>query len=598
MLKLTAITLFILSCTFTIKAQFKVIDASDIDGRYPVHFFPDVEGKIVIGDTNFRHLSKENQREGIETFPGFPVLVPGSNERGGVYGNLDNDPEMELIYPVDAVLYAFNIDGTAVDGWPKTLDFPTDGAAAFGDIDGDGRGEIVVTTHQPASFAFGSVYAFEADGTDVAGFPVATEGGGVRTPALADLDGDGAHEIIFTVRAWPDGFVYVLSGDGSNYPNFPIRMDYIPGSDAAIGDIDGDDTPEIVTQSYYGLHAFKADGTLMDGFPYYPGLERVFSYSTPVLADLDSDGKLEIICGDHSTENGSGAIHVVNYLGNPLDGWPKITGSWIYAPPSVGDINNDGLLDIIVGDQALSTSPSNKVYAWTGITADTLDGFPISDLWGINSQVILADIDGDGQIELMFDDNSSVGNYHGYNHDGTIMEGWPLPVNGSTFFINPMVVDIDLDGTMDISGAGYDETLGNLTVYLWNADVEMDNSLAILPTLQYNTRHSGVFGDTLMVGVEEHGGKEAWGHGGMEIYPNPASDYLVIIPEKTTSDREIFVSVYNSSGILVQRNRFNNSSKELRINLGNYSPGLYLVKVEGKTGIIGQEKFILISAKK
>jgi hypothetical protein len=79
------------------------------------------------------------------------------------------------------------------------------------------------------------------------------------------------------------------------------------------------------------------------------------------------------------------------------------------------------------------------------------------------------------------------------------------------------------------------------------------------------------------------------------IYPNPASDYLVIIPEKMTSDREILVSIHNSSGILLQRDRFNNNGKEFRVELGNYSPGLYLVKIEGKTGIIGQEKFILIS---
>jgi hypothetical protein len=594
MVKLIYISTLFLICSFGTKAQIKVIDASDLDSRYLVHSLPDVMGKIVIADTNFRHLSRENQREGLEVFPGFPVSVPDANECGGVYGNLDEDSEMELIYPAGAAVYAFNIDGSYAGGWPKALDFPTDGAAAFGDIDGDGQGEIVVTTHQPGSFAFGTVYAFETDGSDVAGFPVVTEGGGVRTPALADLDGDKALEIIITVRAFPDGFVYVFSGDGSIYPNWPVRMDYIPGSDAAVGDIDGDEIPEIVTESYNVLHAFKADGTLMDGFPYYPGLGRVFSYSTPVLADLDNDGYLEIICGDHSNINGTGAIHVVNYLGNPLDGWPKITGAWIYAPPSVGDINNDGLLDIVAGDQALSSTPVNKVYAWTGITADTLDGFPIADLWGINSQVILADIDGDGNIELMFDDNTSVGNYHGYNHDGTIMEGWPLPVNGSTFFINPMVVDINLDGIMDISGAGYDEITGNLSVYLWNADVEMDNSLAILPTLQYNTRHSGVYGDTLMVGIEEQGGLADWGIGGLEVYPNPASDYLVIVPKKTTSDREISISLYNSAGILIYKKEFNNDGTEIRLDLVGLPSGIYWATIKSNSTSIKPLKFIVL----
>ena len=84
-------------------------------------------------------------------------------------------------------------------------------------------------------------------------------------------------------------------------------MDYVPGSEVAVGDINGDEIPEIITESAYYLHAYTPGGTLMPGFPYSPGPDRVFSYSTPVLADLDEDGNREIICGDHSQTDGSGA---------------------------------------------------------------------------------------------------------------------------------------------------------------------------------------------------------------------------------------------------------------------------------------------------
>jgi hypothetical protein len=602
-LKPASISFLIIICTFPVFGQVRVVDISEIGKfHYPVQILADVEGKVLVEDTNFAHLPIEKSREDIELFPGFPVSVPGQNERGGTYCNLDDDPEFELVYPAGAAVFAINIDGSSLAGWPETLDFPTDGAAAFGDIDGDGDGELVVTTHQTGSFAFGSIYAFERDGSDVNGFPVATEGGGVRSPALADLDGDDALEIIITVRAWPEGFVYVFNGAGDLFPNFPVRMDYVPASAAAVGDINSDGIPEIVTESYYGLHAFTTQGTIVDGFPYLPGLSRVFSYSTPVLADLDSDGMLEIICGDHSIENGSGAVHVVNYLGQPLDGWPKITGSWVFSPPSVGDINGDGLLDIVVGDEILSANPVNKVYAWTGSTADTLEGFPIIDQFGINSQIILADLDGDNNIELMFDDNTSIGNYHGYNHDGTIMEGWPLPVNGSTFYINPMVMDINLDGILDISGAGYDDASGNLNIYLWNTGVVFDKDLAILPILQYNTRHTGVYGDTFMVGVEELGGWEAWGHGGMEagrqggvvVFPNPGMDHISIIVEKVTSDRDISVSIYNSSGTLFLTKEYENDGREIKLNLEGYPSGVYWMTVKSNSSPAKAIKFIVL----
>jgi hypothetical protein len=587
------ISIILLTCFFPAAGQVKVIDASSISINLPVRFFPDVEGKVVVDESYFNYLSSKISRDDISVFPGWPVSRAGTNERGGVYGNLDDDPELELVYPLGSALYAFNIDGSDVTGWPKTLDYPTDGAASFGDIDGDGIGEIVVTTHQTATFAFGTIYAFEINGTDVAGFPVATEGGGVRTPVLADLDNDGALEIIIAVRNWPDGLIYVYYGDGTIFPNWPQRMDYVPGSAVAVGDINGDEIPEIVAESYYGLHAFTFDGHLMEGFPYFPGPGRVFSYSSPVLADLDNDGNREIICGDHSTENGSGAVHIVKYNGNSWVDWPKITGSWIYGPPSIGDINNDGLLDIAVGDQTLSATPLNKVYAWTALTGDPLPGFPITDVFGINSQIILADFDGDDMIELMTDDNTafnSIGKYPGYNHDGTDMENWPLETAGSTFFINPLAVDINLDGIMDISGGGNEQSTGITSVYMWNAGVEFNSSMAVLPILQYNTRHNGVYGDTLMVGLPDLAKEinETW-----KIFPNPASTHLTVISPDLQEKSQL--ELYNSKGIKMSGQSVHSKNQTLQLDLTAYSSGIYWLVVRSNSGIDSAKKIIIIS---
>ncbi len=527
-LRFLHILFLLVVCIFPLAGQNIVIDASSLPGKYSSRYLPDMEGKVVVAEGFSDYILSSSGRDTATVFPGWPLSRTGSNEKGGVYANLDDDPELELVYPAGAVLYAFNIDGTDVPGWPQTLDFPPDGAPAFGDIDGDSIGEIVVTTHQTGTFAFGTIYAFKTNGTNVPGFPVATEqGGAVRTPVLADLDWDGALEIIVALRNWPEGLIYIFKGDGTILPNWPQKMDYIPGSAVAVGDINGDNIPEIVAESYYSLQVYHIDGTILEGFPYYPGLNRVFSYSTPVLADLDGDGNREIICGDHSIDDGTGAIHIVNSDGTPWEGWPKITTSWVYGPPSIGDINNDGLLDIAAGDEALSTTPINKVYAWTALTGDPLPGFPIRDIFGVNTQILLADIDGDNMIDLMFDDNTSVGKYAGYKYDGTVMEGWPLLLNGSTFFINPFVVDINFSGMMAISGAGFDLETGNINIYLWNANVEFNSDLAVLPVLQYNTRHTGVYGDTFMVGTPEipSGNKGGW-----KIYPNPATTYITLKP--------------------------------------------------------------------
>jgi hypothetical protein len=582
--------------TQAVSAQPVVVDASSL-GQVPgLNYLPDVEGKVLI-DQNLRSYIKTFLLEDtVSVYPSWPVSSPGQNERGGVFGNLDDDPELELIYPVGAALYAFNIDASAVDGWPRTLDDPTDGAASFGDIDGDGIGEIVVTTHEIGTFASGKIYAFEVDGTNVSGFPVTTEGGSVRTPVLADLDGDGALEIIVAIRNWPEGFISVYRGNGTVYPNWPQRMDYVPAAAVAVGDINGDEIPEIIAESYYRLHAYRPDGSLLPGFPYLPGADRVFSYSSPVLADLDEDGNREIICGDHSITDGSGAVHIVRYDGTSWQGWPKITGSWIYGPPSVGDINDDGFLDIAVGDQMLSVTPANKIYAWTAITGDALPGFPILNVFGVNSQIILADLDGDGKIELMADDNTATGKYPGYNHDGTIMGNWPLKVNGSTFFVNPLVVDIGLDGTMAIAGGGYDQESGNTNVYLWNANVEYNAELAVLPILQYNTRHNGVYGDYLMVGTPEVPQQIK---GGWKIFPNPASVSLTLcLPDfsvYSSPPEDIQVGIFSSSGMKIYDHKYMHNGREIHIDLAGYPSGIYWIAAGSNNKKKEMMKFIIIS---
>jgi hypothetical protein len=598
MLKVISIATLLIILHFSIQAQVMILDISQLEGKHPARFLPDVNGKVLVNQDFLDLPESDSNREGIEVYPGWPVSEIGDNECGGVYGNLDEDPDLELIYPVGSFLYAFNIDGTAVEGWPQALDFPTDGAAAFGDLDGDGFGEIVVTTHQVGTFALGSLYAFRTDGSHVPGFPVATDGGGVRTPALGDLDLDGDDEIIITVRDWPDGLVYVFKGDGSVYPGWPVRMDYVPGSSAAVGDINNDDIPEIVTQSYYGLHVFNPDGTLAPGFPYYPGPGRVFSYSTPVLADLEGDGAREIICGDHSIENGTGSVHIVENDGNSWIEWPKFTSYWVYGPPSVGDIDGDGLLDIAVGDQTLSATPVNRVYAWTALTGEPLEGFPISEVYGINTQILLADLDGDDMIELLADDNTAIGSagqYPGFNHDGTRMDDWLLETIGSTFFINPIILDINDDGIMEITGGGNDEGTGATNLYLWNVGVEFRKDLAVLPILQYNTRHNGVYGDTLMVGVEEtwgQGEEGTWGQ--VEIFPNPASTYITINlsnPVSNLQPGDMQFTIYNSMGeALIREDIYN---KSFNINLEGIPTGIYWIAIKGKYKIEGSGKFII-----
>jgi len=483
---------FLILFGYSTFSQKSVIHIDDLKTNIPLHFLADVDGKVLIESDLFGEVMNSDKLDPIDVYPNWPISQNGASNRGGVYCNLDDEPNLEIIYNVGQKVFAWKMNGAEVPGWPVSISLPQYGAPAYGDIDGDGEGEIVVSGRNVTG-STGRVFAFEKDGSTVSGFPITLLGGPTKTPTLADLNGDNILEIIVAERDYPDGYVGAYYGDGSAFPGFPVMMDYIPGSAVAVGDITGDNIPEIIAESYYSIFAIDINGNILDGFPFTPGNDRVFSYSTPVLADLDNDGKREIIAGDHNL-SGNGAIHILTYDGSIFPGWPKYTSYWIYGPPAVGDIDGDGNLDIAVGDQVLSGTPSNRVYVWDK-DGNFLPGWPTTPINAINNQILLVDLDGDNQIELMWDDNSSAGIYLGYNHDGTVMDGWPLNVEGSTFFINPFVTDINNDGIMDLSGAGVDISSGDGNYYLWNVNETYDEELAILPVLQYNVQHDGVYRD-------------------------------------------------------------------------------------------------------
>lgn len=94
-------------------------------------------------------------------------------------------------------------------GWPLsgTL-FPGAGGVwdvTVGDIDGDAKPEVLFTDNA------GSVRAFHADGSAVAGFPIVLPLGSATEIALGDVDGDGLVELVVIAAESRDTtFVYVF----------------------------------------------------------------------------------------------------------------------------------------------------------------------------------------------------------------------------------------------------------------------------------------------------------------------------------------------------------------------------------------------------
>ncbi len=485
--------IFIILISIELSAE--IIHYSQLPEDIQRTVIPDMEGRVLINDLDSQLINNiYRERELPLVADGWPISYTGSNcKNGAIYINMDSDPDLEILFGVGTKITALNLDGSTVTGWPVQLGFYIWSSPAAGDIDGDGVMEIVCTSRNNTTANSGALYAFELDGTPCTGFPVTQAGGGTNNVCLFDLDFNGDMEILVNVRNHPQGWVYVYNGDGSVYPGFPQELDYIPGAGISAGDITGDGIPEIVALSYNSLHVYDLSGTLLDGFPLSnPGYN--YSYSQPILCDIDDDGLREIIWGGCSSS--AGAVFVVNHDASSVDGWPQTTNYWIFGTVSLGDIDQDGSLDIVIGDQVSSGTPVDYIFAWDSDGND-IAGFPAGPTNAIYAQIGIADLDGDNNVELMIDDNNFGLGYNAYNHDGTQCVDWPIACGTSgystTMQMPPVFGDVDNDGDLEIMGAATDIMSWVVECYLWDTDSAWNEDLAYMVIDGVNIQHNGLY---------------------------------------------------------------------------------------------------------
>lgn len=279
-------------------------------------------------------------------------------------------------------------------------------SVAVDDVDGNGVPDVVV------GFPDGYIHILSLPDGVLRRSKWTGPGAVQASPVVVDLFGTGQKQILsantggniiaFDATTGATTFSATLTGTPQHLPG--VFATPVPA------DVDGDGDLEIVVSSWdHYLHVFQLDGSELPGFPVFL---KDTSWSTPAVADLDGDGRNEIVFGfdcdgvqgqDCYPYGKGGYIGVLEPDGRWRPGFPSfVSNQVVWSSPALVDLNGDSKLDIVVGTGNMppSVMPGARVVYGLDGNGNRIPGWPVAVGGETTSSPAVGDLDGDGSPDV------------------------------------------------------------------------------------------------------------------------------------------------------------------------------------------------------
>lgn len=376
-----------------------------------------------------------------------------------------------------------------------------------------------------------------------------------------------------------------LSSTGLNFLSFPVLADFDADGDADL--LLGESGDGIVRFSYHENIGTISEPSFAASQISPFGLQIQGAYfNNPTAADIDNDGDLDIFTSTYYTDNNGSTSSLLYYENtgtptNPSFASPQVnpfgieSNSHPYLMPILADLDGDGDIDLLANTldfglpNAYSYYEIFVYYENTGDAENPQFALPVLAPFGLSPSIshspylpssVIADLDLDGDFDILYGDNGSYENSDGVEYNAGVFyfenigdaanpqfevpKRNPFGIEIPTFVpyetLFPALADLDNDGDSDFLGA----TVGGDFVYY-------ENVLEVSTTAPQTDFP-------------------------VNISPNPTSDYLNI----DTNEPLTRIEIYD----LLGKQLATYDGRQTQISIQDLSSGTYMIRLINQEG--------------
>jgi hypothetical protein len=408
------------------------------------------------------------RNDGVSGFVPIGSKLPGGSNDSGSWGDVDGDGDPDLALtgrttaifenlrdqpvfkPVELPLTNVGSDDNS------SFSVPGYASVASADYDNDGDPDFVITGLGKNQEPRTRLYRNDGGGFSVINAGLLNFASG--SVSWADYDGDGDSDLLLMGiserSSLRDAALYRNDGN-SSFTEVSTNIEGVRGGFAAWGDYDGDEDLDLVVtgESTAGFFGASPRTTL------YKNESGTFTSVTTAIGrvsgdvqwgDYDSDGDLDLIAS-HDIYRNDGDDTFVSIDSGLIDLGATGVSDW-------GDYDGDGDLDLMLtlGPSSEFASPTAKIYRNNGTDAFTDIRSSITDVRISNGEWV--DYDGDGDLDLLLvgeDETTGSNRVQSFlytNEGGGNFERVESGLAGTLGDLE--WVDFDSDGDLDVITVG------------------------------------------------------------------------------------------------------------------------------------------------